>query len=653
MSIDLYQKHIAEFQKTIDGVLELCKKYNDKNHINQLKLLKKAIDEDVFRLLVVGEFSRGKSTLVNALLGKNILPADPNPTTVMLNVIHDGNDDAAYFIHYKDNTVKEVTCDGFKAMVAKEPSPDKSQKDSIQELYADATRNAIIDYAEIVVKNDFGKLGIDIVDTPGMNDINTVREEITLNYIPKADAAIIVCSALEPLSRSEFKFIKDQLEANQITNLFVAVNYCDLLKNEADRKRIFNHFKEGLNQIISPDRIKLVSAKKALKYKRQLAGETFKKTVSTYEESGFDSFESDILEHLAVERGTIKLQRFSSILTGILDDISNSTLEMRKQAVMLSREKLEEQILEIKNKTKELERRYKRELEVVSVELLKKQSDYAKEYEKCLRSMANAAMDKVDAYRGNDMEEMYEIISDVIIWHKRKLDKEFLNQIKTNIENTFAEHTERFGDEFAEIGLPNNPLMIQIEDSSTDMILYKEQEVVDMLSSKKGATDESVEDFLIGAAVGVGVIALGALIVSNPVLLVGAAIISRMGNSGDNTGPEEQTQESNAIETTQSQVVITNDMVKAVYEQEIKKCYFSPISSNVAKFREEYEESIHRVVEKMEQDCLRQMDNLTRQFELELDEKADKKTEIQNKLAEIKNDANSLIDIKIWCGGFV
>lgn len=648
MSIDLYKEKIQELKNNIDIVLGICEKYDDENHKNQLLELKQAVDEDVFRLLVVGEFSRGKSTLVNALLGKQILPADPNPTTVMLNVIREGNDEGLYYVHYKDGSVKELNREGFETITAKEPSPDKTQNENIQELYAAATKNSLIDYAEIIVNNDFGKLGIDIVDTPGMNDINTVREEVTLNYIPKADAAIIVCSALEPLSKSELKFIKDQLQANQITNLFVAVNYCDLLHTEVDRNRIYNHFKDGLNQIVAPERIKLVSAKKALKYKRQLAGENFKKTVKSYEESGFDSFESDILEHLAVERGAIKLQRFSSILARIHDELVGTTFEMRKQAIMLSRNQLEDQIADIKNKTKELEKRYKHELEAVSSKMLKKQADYSKEYEKRLRSMANAAMDKVDAYRGNDMGELYDRISDTIIAHKRKIESEFLSQIKLDIEKTFSEHIDAFGKEFSQIGLPSDTLQIQLKGTSNDITLYNEKQVAEMMASRSGGADGSVENFLLEAAVGAGLVALGVLMVTNPILFVGAAVVSQIGASASKGNTSNTNVESESLNNSST---VTNEMVKAVYTREVKTNYFSPIASNVSKFRKDYEASIHKIVEKIEQDCEKQMDNTRRQYEIELNNKADEKTEIQDRIEEINNDTNSLIDVKLWCGG--
>src|SRR5438270_4791781 len=58
----------------------------------QLEELADRVDAGVFRVLVLGEFKRGKSTLINALLGANLLPANVTPTTALLTLIKNGDE---------------------------------------------------------------------------------------------------------------------------------------------------------------------------------------------------------------------------------------------------------------------------------------------------------------------------------------------------------------------------------------------------------------------------------------------------------------------------------------------------------------------------------------------------------------------------------
>lgn len=255
MNMHIYREKLTKLEQKIDVAIEICKKYNDNDHIHQLQAIKHSIQTDNFQLIVVGEFSVGKSTLVNALIGDNVLPSDPNPTTIMLNVIKNGDKEAKYKIHYKDGREISVDRDEFERMVAKNESDKVTKDEIIKDYYNEEEKNFSIKNAEIFVENNFGKMGIDIVDTPGMNDINTAREEVTLNYIPKSDAAIVVCSAIHPLSKSEMDFIKSQLVDQQITKLFVAVNYSDTLRTETERQSMFELFEEKLKEIVPKERI--------------------------------------------------------------------------------------------------------------------------------------------------------------------------------------------------------------------------------------------------------------------------------------------------------------------------------------------------------------------------------------------------------------
>ena len=650
MNMHIYREKLTKLEQKIDVAIEICEKYSDNDHIYQLQAIKHSIQTDNFQLIVVGEFSVGKSTLVNALIGDKVLPSDPNPTTIMLNVIKNGDKEVKYKIHYKDGREISVGREEFERMVAKNESDKETKDEIIKDYYYEEEKNFSIKNAEIFVENSFGKMGIDIVDTPGMNDINTAREEVTLNYIPKSDAAIVVCSAIHPLSKSEMDFIKSQLVDQQITKLFVAVNYSDTLRTETARQSMFELFQEKLSDIVPKDRIFLVSARDALKYKRQLAGDTYKKPVKSYEKTGFDKFEEQVLNYLANDRGNIKLQRYSSMFLTILNEIADVTLEHRKNAIMLSKEQLEEEVTRLLENLNVLEKQYSRELEKASNELLTKKTDFSKKYEKRLQKMGNSALDEVMNYRGTDMNEIHSIISNTILTHKIEIKNNFMAHMTSEIQEIISKHIKVFGEEFKAIGISGIPITVIENEESQELAIYSDEQVLNIINSnKKGKTsEEEIGEALVGAAIAFGIGLIGAAIITNPALLIGASVIGKMFSSNSNSS---NGQELVQDDTVQQKPQITNAMIKNVYNTEVRKCYLMNIPEKVKEFKKEYERNIYGIIDNLKENCNTQLDGIKKQYQEELDNKSDERDQYEDKIDLIRFDINRIIDLKLWCGG--
>ena len=99
------QKFLTIRQSVVDNYHKLEKissKLGNKNVETALLQSERLLMEDNFKLVVVGEFSRGKSTFVNALLGQNVLPAKSEPTTTTINRILFGTS-KKFIVHYRDN----------------------------------------------------------------------------------------------------------------------------------------------------------------------------------------------------------------------------------------------------------------------------------------------------------------------------------------------------------------------------------------------------------------------------------------------------------------------------------------------------------------------------------------------------------------------
>lgn len=344
---------LKKFNEKINNIIDLYLKINDiadkidenttKENINKsLEVLRK----DNFNMVVVGEFSRGKSTFINALLGERVLPSATKPTTTVINKISYSNEEK-YTIYFRDNREpKSISKEQFKDIVAR-VEPDFDDEDEIKEYNENLKLLGEIAYVNINYNSEICHEGIDIVDTPGTNDLDQAREEITFEFIPKSDVAILLLSANQILSESEISFLNERILANDIKKIFFVINFKDRLYSQEDEEKVFDYAKEHLQRIVENPRIYMVSAKGALNYKRKANGEIFKgKVPQTLEETGFIDFERDITEYLVNEKGIDKLKKYISRGIRLSNELEKNYIDTSISTIGIDTKILEKKINE-------------------------------------------------------------------------------------------------------------------------------------------------------------------------------------------------------------------------------------------------------------------------------------------------------------------
>lgn len=163
-------------------------------------------------ILVCGEFKRGKSTFVNALIGRNICATDTDICTSVVSVI-------------KYSANKSVT------RYYGDFANPKSQKISLEELdrYTVGTAEEIDNtiYVEIGLPLQILKDGLTIVDTPGVGGLDPRHATLTNFFMPKADIALFMTDVNEPMTTTELSFLSSKVLpfAKQIA---IVVNKADL-----------------------------------------------------------------------------------------------------------------------------------------------------------------------------------------------------------------------------------------------------------------------------------------------------------------------------------------------------------------------------------------------------------------------------------------
>lgn len=302
---------LASYTKSL---LDLAKKHDLRIVSQDLESLEKRMADDHFQLVVVGMFSRGKSTFVDALLGKRLLPTSKKPTTAVISKITYG-EKPAFFLHYKDESAsQELSEESFFNLTASNTEGDDGAEEEVDR----------ISYAEVRYPLTFCQHGVELVDTPGTNDLNQARVEITYQYLNKADAVIMLLAADQALSIGEVEFLKERIIKNQISDIFFIINRKDTLSGPEEEARVLEFVKDNLTQIVGVDfteklHIHLVSSYQALLSRRHANGESLSvkqqmKIPESIEITGFPAFEEDLAQFLELEKGKVKLRRFSGLL---------------------------------------------------------------------------------------------------------------------------------------------------------------------------------------------------------------------------------------------------------------------------------------------------------------------------------------------------
>lgn len=196
----------------------------------QMDRLQARIASQLYRVAVIGEFKRGKSSLVNAIIGAQVLPTDILPMTAAVTRVTYG-EERRIVVHYKDGHEEESSVEQLIDFATK--------YDAEKEKKATTIREIDVHYPSVLCKNH-----IDIIDTPGLND-NEAMTDVTLGVLGDIDAAIMVISANEPLSLTEQNLILTMIGQQQIRHIIFAVTHIDAVSSLPARQDAVIEFIRG------------------------------------------------------------------------------------------------------------------------------------------------------------------------------------------------------------------------------------------------------------------------------------------------------------------------------------------------------------------------------------------------------------------------
>lgn len=182
-----------------------------------------------FTVAVVGEFSRGKSTFINKMFGRDLLPVANMPTTAMLTRIRYSKKEALT-IYNADTKQKHIL---------------PLQQDSWDDYIADDNGNDPNGVAFVGIDFPWLKNGIEVIDTPGAGDLEAKRAAVIGDALNGSDSAIITISAEVAMSMSEKLFIEERLISKKTPYLMLIITKLDRI-DVSQRNSIIDFVKEKL-----------------------------------------------------------------------------------------------------------------------------------------------------------------------------------------------------------------------------------------------------------------------------------------------------------------------------------------------------------------------------------------------------------------------
>lgn len=176
------------------------------------KLAKRPVDEEfmqklnqwstgMFRIVVMGEIKKGKSSFINALLGvRDLVPVSSNVATSTIYKICYG-EKIAYKVFFTEESKKPC------AIIDKDELAQYGTEDG------NPANEKQVDFIQVFVPSDFLKSGLVIIDTPGLGGLFKQHKRITYQYVPRADAVFMVSDSIEsPIGKDELELLDDLLK---------------------------------------------------------------------------------------------------------------------------------------------------------------------------------------------------------------------------------------------------------------------------------------------------------------------------------------------------------------------------------------------------------------------------------------------------------
>jgi GTPase Era involved in 16S rRNA processing len=282
----------------------------------EAKTLGKRLVDGQLHLAVLGQFKRGKSTLINALLGTKLLPSGINPVTLVPVFLHFGTE-PTLDVYYRNGTSERHSVEELGSFVTESKNPQNTKG---------------VSQVDIHFPTALLESGVVLIDTPGVGSTLQHNTDATLDFLPRCDAGIVVVSADPPITAAEVAFFRKAQSI--VTEFFVVLNKVDYLA-EQDIGEALRFLRETLQTELGlhQPRIFPVSACRGLEARQ-------KRDEREWNASGMAALEKTLVDFGMTSKQTALTEAIRKKIANLINR-ANQLLALELRAIQLPGEKLE------------------------------------------------------------------------------------------------------------------------------------------------------------------------------------------------------------------------------------------------------------------------------------------------------------------------
>jgi len=238
----------------LEVLKQIAGKINEKNVISSLDEIAEKLSSKLFYLVIVGLFKRGKSSVINALIGQELAPVAVTPVTSVITFFQYAPETGAevYYTSGKKYTIDPAEVSYY---ISEENNPKNKKGVECVRIFAKSP----------LLEN------LILVDTPGLGSLFSHNTATTIEFLPRIDAALFVMSADVPISKADEEFLKQIRES--IPNVLFILNKSDLLSRE-DLDKMISYNLNMLKEIFgNEENIELIPVSAREYFRQHGAGE--------------------------------------------------------------------------------------------------------------------------------------------------------------------------------------------------------------------------------------------------------------------------------------------------------------------------------------------------------------------------------------------
>ena len=384
---ELEKSSFKELKATVEELISQLQSDTTNEEISkEIKGIKNYLNTQKFSIGITGVMNAGKSTMLNALMGREILGSAVVPETANLTIVkHNSTDNAkVYYWNTQEwerivksaeqlesmrefvNETNKIFGEDLKNYIRPTSRFDEIDINDLSSYTSAATSGKkcnLVKYVELGSKLDFLSDGIEIVDTPGLDDPVIQREEITKEYISQCDMMLHLMNVSQSATLKDVEFIIDALLYQNISKLLIVITRADTVskeqldevikytKSSIERQLKAQNKDSQLDYILKTIKFIPISGRMALLHRTGREEEALKSGY-TIEQTGILEIEQYLTETLfgsSSQKGELVIQSAKNQLQKIIEK-QNSFYNYELQLLSKSKDELELELQDFNKK---------------------------------------------------------------------------------------------------------------------------------------------------------------------------------------------------------------------------------------------------------------------------------------------------------------